>query len=204
MRSFKTGNPPSTPALVSPANNALTTNYKPRLDWTNSSLPANTTFDHYQLQVSTASNFSTLYLNVSIRGMASSEYRLTVALKPNTKYYWRVRSFNTNGHYSTWSAVRSLRSAMLPPVLLTPVNIGTVPDLRPSFTWNSVSGATGYTIQVSSNQDMSLPLINTQVSAATYTPEIDLPPGVTLFWRVRATGPNGPSLWSTKFSFRIN
>jgi hypothetical protein len=201
--SFKTGNPPSAPTLVSPVNNALTTNYRPLLDWADSSLPAGTTFDRYQLQISTANNFSTLFLNVSIKGIISSQYTPTTALKANTRYYWRVRAFNTNGHYSTWSQVRTLRSAMRRPVLLSPPNASTLLIVRPPLSWSSISGATGYTIQVSRNSDMSLPLVNTSVSATTYTPGINLPKAVTLYWRVRANGPNGPSLWSSKFTFII-
>jgi hypothetical protein len=49
--SFRSANPPSNPTLRSPANNALTTNYIPKLVWSQSSLPSGTTFEEYQLQV---------------------------------------------------------------------------------------------------------------------------------------------------------
>ena len=46
-----------------------------------------------------------------------------VPLSPHgTRYYWRVRAFNTLGEYSNWSAVYSLRGAVLPPVFETPTS----------------------------------------------------------------------------------
>ncbi|MGE5250064.1 MAG: SdiA-regulated domain-containing protein, partial [Bacteroidota bacterium] len=201
VRSFTTGNPPSTPSLVSPANNALTTIYTPLLDWSNSSLPAGTTFYRYQIQISTASNFSTLYINVFPQGITNSQYRPTAKpLTPNTKYYWRVRAFNTAGEYSTWSAVRSLRAAMLPPTPLSPINAAALSVLRPAFKWSAVTGASSYAIQIWGS---SLPSpITVQVSTTAYTPGSDLPAASTLYWHVRANGPNGPSLWSARFSFQ--
>jgi len=66
-------------------------------------------------------------------------------------------------------------------------------------------GAAGYTIQVSrSNTFTPLVLTATTVGAvSTYTPTINLPANVQLFWRVRANSPNGPSLWSAIWSFTI-
>jgi hypothetical protein len=205
VRSFKTGNPPSTPSLVAPVENALVTNYTPLLDWSYSTVPTGTTFDRYQVQISTTSSFSTLYLSAYTSGVSTSRYRLATPLRPNTRYFWRVRAFNTKGEYSSWSLVRSLRSAIQPPTLLSPADASTVLRSKLSFTWSSVAGAASYTIQVSRNSDMSLPLMNMQVSGTSYTPGngISLPRNVTLYWRVCANGPNGPSLWSTKFSFLI-
>jgi hypothetical protein len=108
VRSFKAGNPPTTPALLTPADDALVGSYTPLFDWSNSAVPTGTTFARYQIQVSAARNFSTLYLNVSIPGLTNSQYRPVTLLKPKTTYYWRVRAFNTSGEYSSWSPIRSL------------------------------------------------------------------------------------------------
>ena len=47
---FKTGNPPSVPALVSPAANALVTSTPRNLDWGTVTVPTGTMFDRYELQ----------------------------------------------------------------------------------------------------------------------------------------------------------
>ena len=44
-------NPPSVPILALPVNNTLVTNLTPRLDWNDSSVPAGTTFQKYELQL---------------------------------------------------------------------------------------------------------------------------------------------------------
>jgi hypothetical protein len=92
---------------------------------------------------------------------------------------------------------------MLAPTLVSPANAGTISQVRPSFQWNSVSGATGYRIQVSDTSDMSHLLSTALVAVTSYTPAASLPRNVTLYWRVRAEGPNGPSRWSARFNFLI-
>jgi len=197
---FKTGNSPGIPTLLSPASNALITNYQPRLDWANVTIPVLTSLDHYQIQIATDSGFGTIFLD---RNAASSEFTPDIQLNPNVKYYWRVRAYNTVGHYSSWSAVRYFRTAMLPPQLSIPENNASSTNLRPVFNWQMTFGATSYIIQVSRYSTFSINLVSAQVLSPTYTPAINLPSGVVLYWRVRANGPNGPSLWSPVFQFTI-
>ena len=183
------------PVLVAPANNALTTDYTPRLDWKNS-LPA---ADHYQLQVATDSAFTALVINRS--DVTLSEFTPASNLAPNTRYYWRVSGYNSLGQYSAWSKVRSFRTVMLPPVLLTPANGGTA-GRKPVFDWQDVVGATGYTIQISTSPRFGTFLVNKTATPSTFTPGTKLPVG-TVYWRVRANGPNGPSAWSATWSVTI-
>ncbi len=110
-RKFTSGNPPSVPALLSPANNSVVRNSMPTLDWSNSSVPFGVTFSRYQIQVSTQRNFSTLVVNRNQKGIASSSYKFGAKLSPNTTYYWRVRSFSAQGHFSAWSKVFTFRTA---------------------------------------------------------------------------------------------
>jgi len=58
-----------------------------------------------------------------------------------------------------------------------------------------MNGATSYTIQVSTNNTFTLLVVNATVTPSTYSSTVNLPVG-TLYWRVRANGLNGPSLWS--------
>jgi Leucine-rich repeat (LRR) protein len=198
---FRSARPPANFALASPANNSLTTNYKPKLSWKIPSLPSGTVFEKYQLQVSFSPTFDlgTIVLDQSITTRGKPTYTIpTGILEPNTKYFWRVRAFNTFAHYSNWSAARTIRAAMLPvdppsdPQGLTP---------RPTFSWSPADGATSYTIQFSIYSNFSTLLQTGRLAGTEFTPGKDLPKNRIIHWRVRANGPNGPSLW-TRSSFR--
>lgn len=199
---FTSAMPPSIPILVSPSNNGLLTNYLPRLDWNNSTIPAGTSFDHYRLQVASDAAFSALILDQNISGLpTNSEYTFTSALNPNTKYYWRVNAFNAGGQYSAWSLAWTFRTALTAPKLLAPASGNTTLSTRPTFSWNPVTGATGYTLQASLYSNFSILIQNVNVTGASYTPTSGLTQGKLIYWRVRANGTNGPSLWSETWLF---
>jgi hypothetical protein len=199
--SFISANSPTTPSLISPASNALVTDLKPKLDWSNSSLPVGAIFDHYHLEVAEDSQFSTLLIDENIIGLSNSEFFPPENLSSNMKYYWRVRAFNTDGQFSAWSTVGSFRESILPPALLGPSEDSLPDNLRPGFEWQDVDGASSYTIQVSLYSNMKEPKVNTSVADSQFNPTKDLPVKSTLYWRVRANGANGPSLWSEVWSF---
>jgi M6 family metalloprotease-like protein len=198
--SFHSANPPSVPVLLLPGLNALTTDYTPRLDWSISTLPAGTLFDHYQVQMDDNADFSSPVLDQVVHDAANHEYTPASDLAPNTKYNWRVRAYNADGEYSAWSVVRYFRTAMLPPILQVPGDATSVPVIRPTFDWSDTSGASSYSLQVSKNNNFTLLVINATISGGSksqYTPQANLPTNTILYWRVKANGPNGPSLWST-------
>jgi hypothetical protein len=203
--SFTTGNPPSTPSLSSPANASLTTDYTPLLNWSDASVPSGAAaFDHYEVQVATDTLFTDPVLideDTAAGQTTASSYTPTTDLAANTTYFWRVRSFNVSGQYSSWATVRSFRTALLPPGNLTPAVGVTVSSRMPVLDWNAVAGAGGYTIQISTSSSFSSLLVNTSTPTDTFTPSSNLPAGRTIYWRVRATGTNGPSSWTTA-SFR--
>jgi hypothetical protein len=199
-RTAITALPPSVPALSAPANSGLTTNYTPRLDWKDSTVPVGTTFLKYELQLAANSTF-TSPTSTAISGTeTNSEYTLPTNLTPNTTYYWRVRSYNTDGEYGNWSTAYKLRTAVLPPTLSTPTDGTNLTYNRPTFNWNAVTGATGYTIQISRNDLFTQLVSTTAVTPTTYTVTTDLPANVTLWWRVQARAVNGPSAWSTAWT----
>jgi hypothetical protein len=196
---------PSIPLLSAPVDNLLVTDtLTPKLDWTNSTVPAGVTFGKYQLEVATDAAFSTIVLTQDVSGGPTvSEFTLTTPLSPNTKYYWRVRSFSSAGNFSGWSLTRSFRIPMTAATLVSPS--GTLPtsDLTPTFDWDDVPGATSYSIQISTTSTFTSTLVNTTASSSTFTPAANLPANTLLFWRVMAQGPNGPSKWSTYYSFSL-
>ncbi len=199
---FKTGNPPSLPKLSSPSSNSLLTSYTPLLNWSDSSLPTGVTLSNYQVQVALDSGFTNIVIDQTT---SQSSYPISSpGLTPNTKYYWRVQAFGSNGTTTNWTSASYFRAAMLPTSLISPAN-STDPALTtllPTFTWNEVTGESSYTIQISTSSTFSSTVVNTSASTTSYTPTKNLPSGKVLYWRVRAEGANGPSLWSQIYSFK--
>lgn len=204
VRSFTSAKPPGIPTLTSPADNVLVYDYTPILAWRTVGLPAGTYFSHFQVQIATTDTFESAVVDQGVPTFMSPSFTPAADLDANTTYYWRVRAFNSDGQYSQWSVLRSFRTAMTSPVLSTPGNGGSVAEIRPAFDWDDVSGADGYTIQVSRNADFTDLLISTNPTASTYLSARDLDAGVPLYWRVRARGSNGPSAWSEVWTFTIN
>jgi hypothetical protein len=204
VRSFTPANPPGIPALSVPAHNGLVTDFTPTLSWAKVAVPAGTLFDHYELQAATNSSFTALaFPQQDLPGLTTLSYVPPDDLTPNTTHYWRVRSVNVDGQYSQWSAVRIFRTAVAPADLLDPPYGDPVDQTLPTFDWSDVSGATGYTFQLSASASFTTALINVSTSAASsqYTPTSPLPGGVDLYWRVQTKAVNGPSAWSQVFVF---
>jgi hypothetical protein len=97
--SFKSANPPATPALLSPANNALNTNYVPLLKWGASTLPTGTTFRHYRLQVATDNGFKDLAFEKLIDSRTTPFYQVWQTMRcsptPGTSGGCRPRTRST-------------------------------------------------------------------------------------------------------------
>ncbi len=206
---FTTPVPPNIPVLAAPANNALLVNaipdsYQPVLSWKPASVPSRASaFDHYELQLSDAADFSNLLVPNDPHNplyLTTPSYQIPATLLSNHQYFWRVCDYNKNGDFSDWSAF-AFRTAIIQPTANTPDDGSTQHSLRPSFTWNTPAGATSYTLQISTKTNLSSPVLNTSVFSLPYTPSVDLPGGKLYYWRVRANGLNGPSLWSSVLRF---
>jgi hypothetical protein len=207
VRSFKTANPPSVPALKAPVSGVLLRDYTPLLDWYDSTLPVNSAygFDHYELQLAANAAFTTdvLIFTTAVGNRAASSYVIPdgSTLTPNRTYYWHVRAFNTGGEYSSWSVSRNFRTVILPPSLISPHNVGPVGSRKPAFDWQDGIGASGFRIQISRVSTFSTLVAQANIVPSTFTPGIALPAGATLYWRVQATVKNGPSAWSEVWQF---
>lgn len=195
------------PTLSAPSSGALTTSYTPRLDWADIVVPSGAKpLAFYRVQISTDPSFAT----TDEFNPTKSQWTVGVdggsALEPNRVYYWRVASQDTAGNFSGWSTVRSLRSAMLKPVLSSPEEAFHPLILRPTLQWEAVEGASSYVLQVARNSTFTS-LVGTYFinggASVEYTPSVDLPANVTLYWRVQARGANGPSLWSQARSLQM-
>ncbi len=88
------------------------------------------------------------------------------------------------------------------PVLISPADNSTNLGLRPTFTWNTFTGATSYEIQVSDVSSFSNLIINQSgLTGTSYTPTVDLSNNTRYYWRVKATTSQGQTGWSSVFSF---
>lgn len=193
--SFTTGNSPSTPLLASPASNALLVTYTPLLSWKAVTLGSGG-FGHFEVQVDDDPLFgSPAFDDTSVTtNLTTNSVTVSPALNPNTKYYWRVKAFDTGTESSGWSTVWYFRTVILTPTGLTPT--GATGTLLPLFDWNDVAGATSYTLQVSSSPVFSPLVFSKAIVGVSQFQTIANLPGGTLYWRVMAIGPNGPSSWS--------
>jgi chitinase len=188
---------PSAPTLSSPTNGATGVAINPTLSW-NSSTGATS----YGVQVSTSSNFSTTVVNQT--GIATTSYAAT-GLASSTTYYWRVNATNVSGT-SGWSSTWSFTTAAPPPppaapTLASPTNGATDISTNPTLSWNASSGATSYSLQVSTNSSFSSTVVNQTGIATTSYAATGLASSTTCYWRVNATNAGGTSAYSTAWSF---
>ncbi|MFT3895357.1 MAG: hypothetical protein QM730_27340 [Anaerolineales bacterium] len=123
-----------------------------------------------------------------------SQVLIPAPLDPDKTYYWRVQAFNAVGGTLGWSPTWTFRTALLPPTLTSPTQGEHILNNRPSFNWEDVPNATGYTIQISTTNTFTTPIVGSPM-LSNFTPAADLPKGV-LYWRVQTKGTNGPSAWS--------
>lgn len=186
---------PGVPVLASPANNALLTDFTPKFDWSNSTPD----LDHYDLQLATDPDFANILATYS--PIPLSVYTPTTNLPGGASYYWRVRAVNAAGKSKGWSASRTFRTVYAGPLNGAPNGIIT-PDLLPAFTWDGVTGATSYRIQLSTSNTFSTIVLDKQATTNSFTPETPLEADTTYFWRVKVYGGvYAPGLWSSKWTF---
>lgn len=87
------------------------------------------------------------------------------------------------------------------PFLLTPPNQSVLSTSHPVFDWQDAFGTNSYVIQVARDMDFSKLVVSQYATGSTFTPAADLPPGVSLYWRVRRNSTTGPWPWSATWSF---
>ncbi|MEN8164008.1 MAG: hypothetical protein ABFS37_07760 [Acidobacteriota bacterium] len=116
---------PGVPVLTSPANGAVDVDLVPTFDWEPSTQAVS-----YEIQVASDAAFSAIV--ESQAGLGATSYGLVGALDPVAIYYWRVRATNECG-LSAWSAVFSLTTRDIPPILLVDDD-DNGPDVRSFYT----------------------------------------------------------------------
>lgn len=196
LTSNTTGVAPGPTTLTNPADNATGVELKGLLTW-NAVIYAKT----YTVEVDDNSDFSSPAL--SKKGVSGTALTLE-GLKPETKYWWRVKAVNEYGE-SAWSATRAFTtSAPAPeaPQLAAPINNETNVILLPKFVWNKDPKAYSYALQVSKSDEFSnYAIFQSLISDTNYVATTALEPNVKYFWRVRSNGDGGNSEWSEVRAF---
>ena len=124
-------------------------------------------------------------------------------LNNGTTYYWRVKGKNSYGS-SGWSTVWSfttIGAAPQAPTLSTPANLATDQSVSPTLSWNVSSGATSYTLQVSTSSSFGSFAYNDSGMTGTSQQVTGLNYSTKYYWRVQANNSIASSLWSTVWSF---
>jgi photosystem II stability/assembly factor-like uncharacterized protein len=186
----------STPVLVSPANYSLNLPLTPTLVWNS---VANAT--SYTYQVSTTSIFN----NIVDSGTITSTQKTIASGKLNQAYtyFWRVCAKNSS-ETSNWSTVWYFSTTAGPnaPLLISPTHLSTNIPLTPTLTWTTVSGATTYLVQISSNSSFTTIIDSiTSPSNQRIVPSGKLNLSSTYYWRVRANNSITYGPWSEVWIF---
>lgn len=165
----------------------------PPLRWR---MPSFDSVDGYEVQIARDARFTDLVETWELSEKSTTTFYpfLTTTFQArepyadNESYYWRVRlrheRYNqvTQYDYGPWSpAMRfKLDSRQVGnPTLST----GNLAETTPSFWWDRVEGAAGYTIQVDNDANFSSPIIARSIDGTSYTPITPLPDG-NYYWRV--------------------
>jgi YVTN family beta-propeller protein len=183
------------PILSSPTNGAVSIVTTPALSWNTVA-----TATSYSVQVSTDSNFSTTVINQS--NITATSYQAT-GLSINTVYYWRVDASNGAGT-GPWSLKWNFTIVSTPPTtpgLVSPINATLSVQVNPTFSWNVATGATSYTLQVSTDSNFSSQAVNDSNITSTSHSISSLSAYTLYYWRVKAVNAVGPGAWSLVWNF---
>lgn len=182
------------PTLSSPANSLLGVDASVNItfNW-NSVTGANL----YQLQVDNDPVFGSPEVLTTSATTSANDGGV---LLPGIVYYWRVRSSNNGGtSWSNWSSSWNFTTEFL----ASPINLTVGVSIVQTFDWLNVTGATGYTLEIASdNAFTNIVLTQATVSSNyTLTAAQALVNGVTYYWRV--TSNNAVPVVSGTWTFMV-
>ena len=194
--------PPAMPTLLSPANGATDVTRPVTLTWN-----AVSSASCYLVQVASDTAFNTATTYTFIPTTTSQQVS---SLKANTLYYWRARAVaGSTSMMSAWSTVWSFTTAKetppappAAPMLISPTNGATGLVQPVTLTWNAVSSAYCYTVQVSIDTAFSTAIAMTFTTRDTRLQTPPLRYGTLHYWHVRALSSTGiAGSWSAEWSF---
>jgi len=173
---------PATPAALSPSavtQTSLTVNWN-----------VVTGATVYYVDVATDNLFASILPNHTNQLVSSTSLDIT-GLTPGTSYDYRIRSANASGI----SPSSNIISALTLPT--TPTAASASAPTQTSFTanWNIVTGATGYYIDVATDNSFVsfLPNYTSQLVSGISLNIIELTPGTSFYYRIRSANVSGIS-----------
>lgn len=178
-----------------PFSNPLVYEEMPPLRWR---MPSFST-DGYQVQVAQDAQFTDIVetwesyesSTTPLMTLLPTAFQSKKAYADNESYYWRVRTRHerfqgSSFDYGPWSPAMRFKldsRRVGNPQLSTGVDA----FMTPTFTWDRVEGASGYTLQIDNDGNFSSPLLNQATDANSFTPTDSgnsLLPGTQYYWRV--------------------
>ncbi|MCB9452718.1 MAG: hypothetical protein H6672_14870 [Anaerolineaceae bacterium] len=178
---------------LSPPDDNLSTTTRPTFSW--NAVPDAV---RYELKLDTVYPPTRTVANSS-----AQSYTPSSALTAGQTYCWRVRAVNAAGNTSPWTPIRTV--TIPSSTSAAPLRNYYTTD-TPALSWNRVSEASGYEIEVSSTLACTPPFdYSTTVPADTlYITTPSLANG-RYTWRVRAISSNGAKgAWSATESFMVD
>jgi fibronectin type III domain protein/WD40 repeat protein len=181
---------PGVPSLTAPLNNAVLTTVRPAFSW-----GAVATANRYRIQIATDSGFTNI-IPLTVNESATTSLALTQSLGQGD-YYWQAQARDTAGNWSNWSAPRHFTINLLksPTNNMALISTGNV---RPTFQWYAATGATGYQVDVATdNQFLNIVYSSPVLGAAAISYTVPAAnPGLsydTYYWRLTPMGLPGVS-----------
>ena len=161
----------------------------------------------YKWQLDYDTDFSTVPTGFENETKANSA-RLST-LESATTYYWRVRA--TEPVLSPWSSTSSFTTGLVTeavtPELQSPKAGADSVAPKPIFQWGTIAGADEYELLVSTDASFNNPTINKtgdfSLPSTAWQSNVNLNHTTTYYWKVRATGINTSSEWSSVGAFTV-
>ncbi|MBK9602334.1 MAG: hypothetical protein IPO36_10905 [Anaerolineales bacterium] len=186
---------PVAPTLSSPAN-AASVSGTPAFSWASVATAAK-----YQFEYDNDADFSSpVYTSADLTTTSHTPPSIAQGV-----YSWHVRAKDAAGNWGPWSTARTVTIFPLvpaTPTLVSPAYGALSRDPAVTLTWNAMSNAATYQVQVDNNSTFSSPEFDT-TTPDTSILTTEFPDGV-YYWRVRQTDIlGGVSLWSTVWRVTI-
>ncbi len=186
---------PGAPVLSSPTNGTVNQPLSSTLSWSSVNGAAS-----YTVQVSTGLSFLTTV--VSATGISGTTSAIS-GLSAGMVYYWQVSASNiagTGGWSSTWYFI-TVPPPPAAPVLSAPSNNSANMPTSLTLSWNSSTGASSYSVQVSTDSSFTTQLVNWNGLTALNQALIGIANNTIFYWHVSAAGTYGTSAWSNAWRF---
>jgi uncharacterized protein YegP (UPF0339 family) len=153
---------------------------------------------NYYVQFGIDSLFGNNIIDTVVADINSIQYP---KLTNRGRYFWHVKA-NNGETFSEWSDTWRFDVIFPAPVLRLPANRKINISPKGNLVWETIKEATGYDIQLSTNPEFSVFIINKSVNAGNCGFD-NLVFETKYYWRVRATNGEYIGDWSDIWSFTI-